>query len=140
MAKNKPFYLGVVGSRSRNSAEDFQIVKNHIMKYLKIYGRSLILVSGGCAKGADHFAEEIAKKIGIPMLIFYPDKQNKPDTGDYKRDYAIMAFTRNTEITEWSQNLIALVNHEYYPHGKGGTNDTIKKFKKLHPDQKYTIL
>ena len=136
----KPFYLGVVGSRSRKSAEDFQLVKAEVMKYLEIHGRNLILVSGGCKEGGDFFAEEIAKKIGIPMLIFHPDKQNRPNTGDYRRDYAIIAFARNGEIAEWSQSLIALVNPDYYPDGKGGTTDTVRKFKKFNPGQECRIL
>ena len=85
--------------------------------FFEIYQRDNWLVSGGCPKGGDRFAEVIAKSTGIPILIFYPDWES----------YGKRAgFERNTRIAEYSQILIARVT----PDRKGGTEDTIKKFKK----------
>ena len=91
--------LGVVGSRQRISIDDYQIVESIIKQFLEIHGRKLILVSGGCSKGADNFAEIAAKKLGIPILIYYPDKQKLEslNSDNHRRDYAIVAYERNTE-------------------------------------------
>ena len=43
-------YIGIVGSRRRNTEEDFQIVKKEL---LSIYVVGDIIVSGGCPKGGD---------------------------------------------------------------------------------------
>lgn len=132
----KPFFLGVVGSRKRNNAEDFEIVKDNILSFHKIHKRNLIIVSGGCKDGADNFAELVAKGVGIPTLIFYPDKSKLPITGNYKKDYAIIAYERNTEIAKYSDTLIAAVCDARV----GGTEDTIKKFKKYRKGHQIIIL
>jgi len=129
-----PFYLGVVGSRRRTTKVDYEIVQRTILDYYQIHKRNLIIVSGGCSKGADNFAEYVANKYGIPILIFYPNKQDKPNTGSYKADYAIVAYARNTEIAMISNSLLALVAEDR----KGGTENTIKTFQKYH--QGYEIL
>jgi hypothetical protein len=53
-------FLGVVGSRSRNTVEDFKLVASKIWELWDEGYR--ILVSGGCLEGADRFAEFIAKR------------------------------------------------------------------------------
>ena len=131
----KRFYLGVVGSRERCSSEDFKMVEDRILSFYDDHERNLILVSGGCKSGADSFAEDIAETYGIPILIFYPDKQNDPDTGNPKRDYAILAYSRNTEIAKQSDVLIALISKN-----SNGTNHTVSEFKKYRRGQELIIL
>ena len=104
--------IGVVGSRRRNTPQDYLKVEE---KFFELYKKGDWICSGGCATGADHFAEEIAKHHGIPILIFYP---NTKDLG--VRGY----FERNTEIARHSHVLIACVAEDR----KGGTEDTISKF------------
>ena len=135
----KRFYLGVIGSRERCSTEDYKLIENHILSLYDEHERNLIIISGGCKQGGDHFAEDIAHTYGIPILIFYPDKQNPPDTGNSKRDYGIICYERNTEIAKHSKTLIALVSDKD-DIKKGGTGDTIKKFKKYHKGQELIIL
>lgn len=50
--------IGIIGSRRRNSEDDYiQLEK----KFLEIFKNGDEIVSGGCPKGGDHFAEIIAK-------------------------------------------------------------------------------
>ena len=110
--------IGIVGSRRRNSEEDYQSLEN---VFLRIYQKGDIIVSGGCPKGGDNFAERIAKKFGISILIHYPRKG-----ADGKWEHKGSGMVRNTWIAEDSTHLIAVVASDR----TGGTEDTIKKFEK----------
>lgn len=133
----RDFFLGVVGSRSRNEESDYDIVEKLILDFYVTHKRKLILVSGGCAIGADNFAERVAKKYGIPILIFYPDllKLREINEGDFRQRYRIVAYDRNIEIAKKSKTLIAIVSNER----KGGTEHTIKQFKKYNKGQEIII-
>ena len=104
--------IGIIGSRRRNHNDDYQAILN---AFYKIYNENDWLVSGGCPKGGDYFAECIAKGEGIPILTFYPN-WNKYGRG--------AGFARNNHIAKHSDILIACVAEDR----KGGTEDTIKKF------------
>ena len=131
----KRFFLGVVGSRERCSKEDYKLIEDRILSFYDVHERNLILVSGGCPNGGDHFSEDIAETYGIPILIFYPDKQNSPDTGNSKRDYGILCYARNTEIAKLSTVLIALTSKN-----SNGTKHTISEFEKYRRGQELIIL
>jgi len=106
-------YIGVVGSRRRDSQVDKIKVES---KILELYEPGDILVSGGCPKGADHFAEEIAKEYGMPILIFYPN---------WSAEGRRAGLARNTHIAKRSHVLIACVASDR----TGGTEDTIAKWR-----------
>jgi len=108
----------IIGSRRRNSNNDLWIVYGHLMN---IYEKGDILVSGGCSKGGDYFAELLSAKYDIPMIIF---------PADWKRYGRGAGFIRNTDIAKNGDIVIACVA----PDRIGGTEDTIKKFKKFKPD------
>lgn len=110
--------IGIVGSRRRNTEEDYQKVEE---AFLKIYKPGDAICSGGCSKGGDKFAEQIAIKLKIPIKIF-------PARWDLHGRTA--GFKRNTTIAETSDILIACVASDR----TGGTEDTIKKFKRIKPD------
>ena len=76
------------------------------------------IVSGGCTKGGDRFAEMIAKYYGLSILIYYPD---------WNGDGKAAGFIRNTFIAKRCDVLIACV----VKNGKGGTEDTIDKATRL---------
>ena len=125
--------IGIVGSRRRNSSSDFKLLYKKINELINKYGtENITLISGGCPQGADHFAEIINEEINLPnkMIIHYPDK-NKLDSRLVKTNiraaYAIINYARNTLIAEDSEILIAMVASDR----KGGTEDTIKKYKKF---------
>jgi len=111
--------LGIVGSRRRNSEEDKQLIRERIIAL-----KPTMIISGGCEKGADKFAEELAKELGIPIKIYHPkiDKNVK----DYNYwDYVNANYARNQLIALDAEYLIALVA----PDRKGGTESTIRYFK-----------
>jgi hypothetical protein len=105
--------IGIVGTRRRNKREDRLLVQK---KFFELYEFGDWIVSGGCPKGGDKFAEIIAAENGIPILIFYPN---------YKQYGRYMApKERNTLIADFSDILIACVSEDR----RGGTEDTIEKF------------
>ena len=114
-------FIGIIGSRRRNAHPDYLAVK---AAFESIYREGDWIVSGGCPKGGDRFAEEIAKDRGIPIIIFYPD---------WVRHGRAAGFVRNAEIAAYSDSIIACCT----PERKGGTEDTINKFKKKEnqPDE-----
>ena len=107
--------IGVIGSRRRDSGDDYHIVRNAILEYFE---EGDIIVSGGCPKGADNFAEEIAREIGATITIHHAN------WGKYKKH---AGFMRNLKIAGDSDILIACVSEDR----TGGTEDTVKKFNKL---------
>jgi hypothetical protein len=119
--------IGIVGSRRRDSDEDFELCK---IIFDSIYKKGDTLVSGGCPKGGDRFAEVLAKSYSIPIKIHYPDKTKlDPDKlkKSFKWAYAEINFARNTLIAQDSDILLAVVADDR----TGGTEDTIKKAEKL---------
>lgn len=103
--------IGIVGTRKRDTSSALNIVET---KFFELYKEGDWICSGGCRQGADRFAEILAKKHGIPILIFYPPKKKGG------------VFIRNGYIAEQSHILIACVASDRI----GGTEDTIKKFLK----------
>lgn len=109
--------IGVIGSRTRNTKQD----KEKVFDAIDVFCRDGDwLCSGGCNSGADAFAEEYAKKNGIPLLVFYPNwdvfgKAAGP--------------IRNKKIAEFSDILIACWDGE-----SKGTLSTIDYFKSIHSD------
>jgi hypothetical protein len=106
--------IGIVGSRRRNTEKDYQKV---LLEFNKHYTKGDIIISGGCWKGADKFAERIAKEYNIPIEIYY---------ADWKKYGKVAGFLRNTIVVEKANTLIACVAEDR----QGGTEDTIKKFIK----------
>lgn len=108
----------IIGSRKRDSEDDFFEV---VDAFLKIYEGHDIIISGGCPKGADRFAERISTETGVPIVIF---------PANWEKFGKAAGFIRNTDIARNGDVVIACVA----PDRKGGTEDTIKKFKKFVPD------
>ncbi len=112
--------IGIIGSRRRNSNYDFIKVEGY---FLTIHEKGNTIVSGGCLKGGDRFAEMLSNKHSVPIKIF---------KAHWKKFGRAAGFIRNTDIAKFSTELIACVAKDR----KGGTEDTIKKFKKFHPKGK----
>lgn len=118
--------LGIVGSRRRDTTEDLRKVWNAYDMISRRYADSDIpIISGGAYKGADRFAEMIARDQGGKMITYFPYGHN---TLDY--------YARNELIAGDSDVLIACVA----PDRKGGTENTIHHFKRLHPDGEIIIV
>lgn len=107
--------IGIVGSRRRDSKEDYELCLEALDK---IYEEGDRLVSGGCSKGGDRFAEVIAKSMGLTITIHY---------AAWNKHGKAAGFVRNTYIAQDADVIIALVSKDR----TGGTEDTIKKALKL---------
>lgn len=116
--------IGMIGSRRRDSQADFKKCEE---VFLSIYEYGDELVSGGCPKGGDRFAQVLAKKHQIPIKLYYA-QWNKLG----KR----AGFARNSDIAKDSNVLIAVVAEDR----TGGTEDTIKKFLKKNDEDKLILV
>jgi len=118
--------IGIVGSRRRDTTADFRAVWN---AYDEIVQRNKIdyhtIVSGGAYKGGDRFAVAIARDQGGKMITYFPYGHN---TEDY--------YARNTLIAQESDILIACVNRDR----RGGTENTVTKFKLYHPSGQVIVV
>lgn len=109
--------IGIIGTRKKNELVDFM---NILEVFNEVYEDGDHIVSGGCSKGGDRFAEMIAKEKQIPIKIHYA-RWNK-----YGKS---AGFIRNQDIADDADVLIACITADR----TGGTEDTIKKFlKKEH--------
>lgn len=108
--------IGIVGTRRRDDEGAGLLC---VKAFLKEFVPGCRIVSGGCPKGGDRFAEMIAKEWGLTITIHYPDWKGVAGKA--------AGFVRNTQIAEDCDVLIAVVSSDR----TGGTEDTIKKAKKL---------
>jgi hypothetical protein len=107
--------IGIVGTRRRDDlAADTKVRK----AFLSIYNYGDEIVSGGCTKGADRFAEDYARQYQVPIKIYYAP-WNKVGKG--------AGFARNDLIAQDADVLIACVSSDR----SGGTEDTIRKFQEM---------
>jgi hypothetical protein len=114
--------IGIIGTRRKYHNRHYQKVEK---KFFELYGKGDIICSGGCSKGADSFAQTIAIKHGVSILIHH---------ANWEKYGKIAGFMRNSLIARDSDYLIAMVARDR----KGGTEDTIRKFLKkwnLKPSQ-----
>lgn len=119
--------IGIVGSRRRNSAADYIICR---AKFMEIYEDGDTIVSGGCKQGGDLFAEVMAKRYSIPIVIHAPNRNNLNKELlkiNPRAAFAIINYARNTLIAQDADILIAIIADDR----TGGTEDTIKKAMKL---------
>ncbi len=105
--------IGIIGSRRRNTGKDFLAVRT---AFEKIYQDGDHIVSGGCTKGGDKFAEVLAKRMQIPIMIHY---------AQWDMHGKAAGFIRNADIAKDADIMIACVAEDR----TGGTEDTLKKFK-----------
>lgn len=117
--------VGVVGSRSRDTPKDKAVIKKALLSQLD-KGKKLHLVSGGCKKGADKFAEELAEELNLGISIHSVDFPGFSRYNVSRWQYAQKAYERNTLIAEECDILMAV-----WDGISGGTADTIKKTEAL---------
>lgn len=110
--------IGIIGARARNSEHDLSCC---VEQFLKIYEEGDEIVSGGCPKGGDYFAEVISERFNVPITIFYPDWDTYGKAA---------GFIRNGEIASKSDILIAIITED--ESLSRGTMDTISKARKMN--------
>lgn len=116
---------GIVGSRRRNTLHDRKIVFRLVEWLYQRAGSGLTIVSGGCPKGADAFAEEVAD-LHVPPIAkqIYPiDKEGIASRWEFTE----RAFARNRLVAQDSTELYPLVHSDR----TGGTENTVGHALKL---------
>ena len=111
--------IGIVGSRKRYTPKDFLLVQE---AFCQLYEDGDKVCSGMCSTGADQFAV-LLSDIWDSEPVWHWAEWRK--NNQYNK---AAGFIRNTYIAGDSNILIACVAADR----KGGTEDTIKKFKKKH--------
>mgnify|MGYP003937666587 CR=1 FL=1 len=121
--------IGIIGTRKRDTGAALKVVEE---KFLEIYEDGDMIVSGGCKKGADRFAEMLSRKHGVPIIIYPPN---------YKKHGSPAAlFIRNETVANESDVIIACVVQpedgvdEVLKRKRGGTEDTLRKYVKCRDD------
>jgi len=115
--------IGIVGSRTRDSLEDWNLVGK---PFHENYKDGDEIISGGCSVGADRIAESIAISEEVPIKIYH---------AQWKKYGKYAGPVRNEIIAKESDILIAC-----YDGKSRGTNHTIDKFKRFHPKGKLIIV
>lgn len=116
--------IAIIGTRRRNDEASYIRVE---AAFLSIYKEGDMIISGGCSRGGDRFAEVIAKKYNIPIKIY---------RAEWRRFGLGAGFIRNTDIAWDSTKLIACVAE----NRTGGTEDTIRKFLELNLKDNLTLV
>jgi len=111
-------YIGIVGSRKRDSDYDFLCCVDH---FLEIFEEGDIIVSGGCPLGGDNFAEIIAEAYDVEIEIFHPD---------WEKHGKKAGFLRNLDIAKKSDVLIAILTED--KSQSKGTMHTVNTMCKLN--------
>ena len=117
-------YIGIVGSRERTEKTK---IKTILFKERFVHG-NIIAVSGG-ADGIDDDVEWACRKLGIPLLTFFPKLY------EYEIKGNDIYFERN--------ELIAIISNYMYAfplNQSGGTISTMNHFIRLGKEERLTII
>ena len=126
------FHIGIVGSRRW---ADKTKLKDFIYKLKETYKDSVVIVSGGCKSGADHYAKKYALEFDMKYVEFPPTHANHNmhcilPKFKYGKFYAVWRFfERNKQIAEHSDIVVGFI-----PNGVNspGTMSTLEHAEKLN--------
>ena len=141
-------YLGVVGSRERNSDADKQALKSALEAYL--WGKNVkhfTFVSGGCYRGADQFIKQLCKELVPHMQHEFPLIEILPNlpsnTSVYEKTvygkFVQAYYDRNFKIAAVADYLFALVKNKNDIFD-GGTGNTCMQFIDLKGREKLILV
>ena len=119
----------IIGTRSRDTNEDFKLVYDEFKKW---YKDGDIIISGGCPKGGDRFAEVIASRLGMTegngQLIIHRPKKPGKDSPKYM--WAKAFYERNTVVAKEAEDNTVTIACISKTKTGGGTGDTLSKITK----------
>lgn len=134
--------IAVVGSREYKNITK---IRRALISWKKRFGDDLVIVSGGCRRGADRIVKDLIETDGecrdIEYEEFPPRHQNYNQycilpKDEYGKEYDVgHFFERNTEIAQRCDYLFAFIPKNVESNG---TEDTIKKAKEL--DKKIKVI
>src|SRR6266852_3629791 len=117
--------VAIVGSRRRNTLRDRKIVLDLVTRLVTESSEDrIVIVSGGCPKGADSFAEEAARVHRLDKIIFPVAKHPEIKS---RHEFRERAFARNLLVAKEADVIYALV----HPDRKGGTENTVQHAHRL---------
>lgn len=99
---------------------------NHLVEQLGDENREkkIFIVSGGCSKGADRFAEDAVKILGDPdvQMLIFPAVLPGESAPKSRWEFAQRAYARNRLVAQNSKGGIFCLTHQ---DRTGGTENTI---------------
>ena len=119
--------VGIVGSRRRDSNDDFLLVKKAFDLLFSSLNEEVTIVSGGAKEGGDSFAEILSLRYEVNFVRYKPL---------YRLYGKNATHVRNQKIADDSDILIAAVAEDR----TGGTESTIKKFLRHHDKSKLVLI
>ena len=131
--------IGIIGSRRRNTEKDkTKLIIELMLIEDKQEGIITKIVTGDCDEGGDKFAREIADTYRYELEVKHIIDPETGEEMDFKNhrwfDYKTICnifYKRDEEIAKEDMDyLLALVS----PYRTGGTEKTIKYFKRHHAD------
>ncbi len=125
--------VGIVGSRRWTNRKK---IKDFIFELKKKFGDDLVIVSGGCRNGADHFAKKYALEFDVRYEEYPPfhEAHNmycKLPERLYNKPYHVSNyFARNKLIAKNSDSTIAFIPDGMTSNGSMSTIKYAEKFGK----------
>ena len=126
--------LAIVGSRAYTNRTRIELIVN---KYIAQYNAgNLIVISGGCPKGGDYLAKEVALEKGLLYREFPPAHAAhncycvQPPDYFGKRYHVNNFFQRNQEIAQYCDHLVAFIVEGIKCNGTMHTFTCATKLKK----------
>ena len=118
---DKFIILGVCGSRRRNNKGDKLRLQNKLREL-----HPQVIVTGDCKRGADKWARYLAPRYGIKLIVYDAQIRSGMTYNACVKAY----YKRNDMVAKTATHLYAQVHKSR----TGGTEHTIRRFKKHHPD------
>lgn len=112
--------VGIIGSRRRNSENDRNLVFELVRDLKVLFGTTLVVVSGGCRKGADQFTKEACFEYDVSLVEHLP-VYDPPPADKYEATRRL--YARNTLVAGDVRIMFALPAEDR----TGGSEDTITK-------------
>lgn len=103
--------IAIIGSRHRQD-------RLTVEQFVAGLPPDTTVVSGGC-RGVDTWAEQAARRRGLPVAVHRPDLTGTRCHGEIARRY----HARNQDVVDDADRVVALVA----PDRRGGTEDTIRR-------------